>query len=124
MKLRKYVFCSVAALLFAACGRQHAAESLVKDFMNENLQDVSFSDMDFGKIDSTKRINDSIISKMRSAASQSGRYKRDIAYPAVSVGNGNTLIMLRVVYKLDNDTCSDTYYLDKELTRVIAFKTN
>lgn len=122
MKLRKYIL-SASVLLLTACGQQHDAKVLVKNFMKENLKDAtSLSSVNFGKLDSTKRINDSIITKMRAFTKESERYKNNIMYSAEPAGN--TLMMLRVEYILNKDSCSDTYYLDKELTRVVALKTN
>ena len=110
-------------LLLASCGQQHKAETLVEDFMDKNLKSPSkVSIIEFAKIDSTKRINDSIITNMRTVAEQSERYNQGIVYD--KSGHGKTLITLRVQYRIANDTCSDTYYLDKELTKVVAFKTN
>lgn len=122
MKIKELLFCTTM-LLLASCGQQHKAETLVEDFMDKNLKSPSnVSIIEFAKIDSTKRINDSIITNMRTVAEQSERYNQGIVYD--KSGHGKTLITLRVQYRIANDTCSDTYYLDKELTKVVAFKTN
>lgn len=123
MKLKKYAL-GLIVLLFAACGQQYDAESLVKDFMDEYLKDVgSLSSIDFERIDSTTRINDSIINNMKQFTAKSGRYKQDLKFSPKS-DSENTLIILRVEYKQNNEIYSDTYYLNKELTKVIAIKTN
>ncbi|MGN1264131.1 MAG: hypothetical protein ACI4TW_08830 [Prevotella sp.] len=122
MKTKGLLFCTTM-LLLASCGQQHKAEILVEDFMDKNLKSSSeVSIIDFAKIDSTKHINDSIVMNMRAVAEQSERYKQGIDYDNGKYGK--TLITLRVQYRLANDTCSDTYYLDKDLTKVVAFKTN
>lgn len=122
MKL-KGLLLIIIVLLFAACGRQHDAESIVKDFMNENLSDAStLSGVEFAKIDSTRRLNDSIIYRMREIVDYSDKYKRNIKYSDYKAGEN--LIILRVAYKLEGDNYSDTYYLDNDFTHVVAVKIN
>lgn len=122
MRFKGFIL-SVAVLLLAGCGQQHDAESLVKDFMKQNLKEPSaISSVDFERIDSTKRLNDSIVTEIRTFASKSERYRKDIKYPQEAIEK--TLIILRVGYRLNGEECSDTYYLDKNLTRVVAFKNN
>lgn len=122
MKLRGLI-CGAIVLLFVACGRQYNAESLVKDFMKENLADAStLSSVEFSKIDSTRRLNDSIIYRMREFVGKSRKYKQNISYSERKADEG--LIILRVTYKLANEDCSDTYYLSKDLSQVIAVKVN
>ena len=122
MKRLTYIIIGVA-LLLASCGRQQQAKSVVKDFMKENLANPSALDIDkFSPLDSTLRIGDSLVTVMRRAAEANQRYKRDISY-----AEGDTpkkLLMTRVSYKLGDETCQDTYYLDEALSRVVAFKTN
>lgn len=112
-----------AMLMFAACGQQHDAETLVEDFMKENLNNSSsLSSVEFAKLDSTARLNDSIINILRADSKQSDRYRNDIRY--ADSRQEKVLKMLRVKYTLGTDECSDTYYLDKSLTKVIAVKIN
>lgn len=110
-------------LLAVSCGRQHDAESLVKDFMQENMHNYSaISAVNFKKMDSTRYLKDSIITKIRKTAETAALYKKGIKY------NDNTpgkkLIVLRVEYKVDDNEHSDTYYLNDELTHIVAFKNN
>ena len=44
--IKKMIFVMVSGLLlmFTSCGDQHKAQSLVKDFLNENLVDQDCSD--------------------------------------------------------------------------------
>lgn len=110
-------------LLATACGQQHDAESLVKDFMKENMRDYSgITNIDFGKIDSTRHLNDSVIDKIRKAANESPLYEKRIEYGTAEAGK--KLMILRVHYKKDNREHSDTYYMDESLTHIVAFKTN
>lgn len=110
-------------LLFAACGQQHDAETLVEGFMKENLIDSSsLSGVEFAKLDSTARLNDSIINILRADSKQSERYRNDIRY--ADNKQDKSLKILRVKYMLGTEECSDTYYLDKNLTNIIAIKIN
>lgn len=110
-------------LLLASCGQQHKAESVVEDFMNNNLKDASsLQIMEYGDLDSTRYLNDSIVNKLRSTAKNAPMYKPDIIF---SEDNGHDkLIILRVKYKINDKNYHDTYYLNKELTAVIALKNN
>lgn len=111
-------------LLFASCGQQHNAESIVKEFMRQNLNDASqLNDIEFADIDSTKYINESMVKNIREAANRSPQYKHGIIYNATSVV-GRQLIIARVHYKIGEKKFRDTYYLDENVTAVVAFKNN
>lgn len=121
-KAHTYIATCCLALLFAACGQQHKAESVVEDFMERNLTDPSaLEDLDFNDIDSTRHINDSIVAIMRQATKATApQYKKTIDYGTKqAVGN---VLLVRVNYKVGEKRFTDTYYLDKEMTDVIAFK--
>lgn len=114
MKHLEYIIIDIALLLFASCGQQQQAKSVVKDFVEQQLhKDVSY--LDFSDVDSTRVLSDSIIQAMR------GRAEKSIQYQPYQ---GKTLMHIRVQYLLDKDTCSATFYLDKEMTGVVAFKRN
>jgi len=117
-----YMMIGSAALLFASCGQQHKAESLVKDFMEQNLKDASaLTKVEFNDIDSTRYINDSIVTVIRQNTKKSAlQYKTDISYGKVPMDR--MLIMARVNYCINNKEYSDTYYMDMELTNIVAFK--
>ena len=123
MRRALYIIIGVTLLLFAACGQQHDAESLVKDFMEQNMQEgIETHGRNFNDLDPTRHVSDSLINSMRTRSAKAERYRHDITYaegtPTVP------LYVLRVKYMIDTLECSDTYYLDNQLTRVIAFKEN
>lgn len=122
MKAYIYIIMCSLVLLTASCGQQHRAESLVEDFMEKNMHDASkLEDVSFNDIDSTRYINDSIVVAMRQMAQATAKhYKSDIDYGSQNAGK--TLVMARVTYKLNGKDYTDTYYMDKEMTRVVAFK--
>lgn len=110
-------------MLLASCGKQHQAESLVKDFMKENMsQPDLMRGANFRKLDSTYVITDSLIQVFHATANQSGRYKANISYAAGEATK--PLMITRVSYKWNDAEVSDTYYLDAALTRVVAVKCN
>jgi hypothetical protein len=115
MKHLSYItIIGVALLLLASCGQQQRAKSVVKDFVQTQLhEDASY--IDFADVDSTHVLNDSIIQAMRSRAAKNIQYQNY---------QGRTLMHIRVQYLLDKDTCSATFYLDKDMTGVVAFKRN
>ena len=87
-------------LLLTSCGQQHQAESVVEDVMNEHLKETADLQItSFGKIDSTRHINDSIIISLREATKRSSVYKDDIEY--ATAGNDSKLIIVRVTYTIN-----------------------
>lgn len=108
------------ALLLAACGKQHKAEGVVKDFLSDNLvaQDYRVS---FTEIDSTRHITDSAMTAMRAAASKNAHYKGVKLDAKVSHG---CYVFTRATIVHGRDTIVQTFYLDPELTQVVAFKEN
>jgi hypothetical protein len=103
-----------AASLFASCGQRQQAKSVIKDFMEQSLQkDVKY--LDFSDLDSTKAISDSVIMVMRQRGPKGIQYKEH---------QDETLLYLRTSYLDGEDTCSATFYLDREATAIVAFKQN
>jgi len=105
-------------LLSVSCGRQHDAEQTVKAFIEANMQDdVEISDRDFADLGTTSLISDSLIEQMRQRGAE--LYKQGITYPKAPDGE---LYYLRMRYVHDGDTLQNTFYLNQELTEVVAFK--
>ena len=110
-------------LLFASCGKQHQAETVVKEFMQENLKEPSaLKSMAFKSLDSTKVIGDSLIAVLRKGAQESSRYKSSMEF--AERGTETKLMITRVTYKLNDEEFQDTYYLDGSLSSVVAVKCN
>ena len=105
-------------LLSVSCGRQHDAEQTVKAFIEANMQDdVEICDRDFADLGTTSLISDSLIEQMRQRGAE--LYKQGITYPKAPDGE---LYYLRMRYVHDKDTLQNTFYLNQELTEVVAFK--
>ena len=103
MRINNIIGIGLTLLLFASCGQQQQAKSVVKDFVEDCLQqDADY--LDFTRVDSTRSVSDSVIQ--------------------YAERKGKTLKYIRVSYLLNNDTLSATFYLDAEMTGVVAFKQN
>ena len=86
----------------------------LQDFMSQQLhKDVRY--FDFSDLDSTRAIGDSLIMVLRQRTAQ------DIVYQERT---GHTLLFLRANYLEGSDTLSATFYMDTQLTGVVAFKHN
>lgn len=107
-------------MAFASCGRKQEAKSIVKDFMKTNVGDYSkVSYIEFCDVDSTRNISDSLIQVLHGQTP--AHFNRNINYQQ---RGGKTLWLIRTRYLMDEDTCSATFYMDKEMTGVVAFKEN
>ena len=117
---RIYIIIGITLLLFVSCGRQQTAKSIVKDFMEAHVEDYSkVSYLEFRDIDSTRNISDSLIQVLHGRTP--AHFSKNISYQQ---RGGKTLWLIRTRYLMDEDTCSATFYLDKDMTGVVAFKEN
>jgi len=123
MRHSSYIIIGVALLLFASCGQQHQAKTVVQEFVDQHVAEPSArSDISIVKFDSTNVINDSVILAMRANADTISRYVKPINYAEGPIGG--KLYVARITYTIYGVECSDTYYLDDKLSRVVAFKSN
>jgi hypothetical protein len=105
-------------LLLASCGKQYYAEQTVEDFVDANMEQPEKTSMrDFADLGTTRHINDSLIGVMRQRGAD--HFKKGISYPDVPQGD---LYYLRMRYVREGDTLQNTFYLNEELTEVVAFK--
>lgn len=114
-------------LLFASCGEQHKAQNLVKDFLYENLIDNDCSFKKFSKISKTAMIDADRVRQMRHDIEALPIVKKGINYNDGAFPD--TLLYIRATYKLTDKSgkqqeYTQTFYMDKALSRVIAFKEN
>ena len=118
MRLRAYIIIGVTLLLLVSCGQQYHAERTVEDFVDANAEaPEAMTRRNFADLGTTRHINDSLISIMRQRRAE--HYKKDIKYPDVPQGD---LYYLRIRYVHEGDTLQNTFYLNQELTEVVAFK--
>ncbi|MBR5690274.1 MAG: hypothetical protein IKX17_07505 [Prevotella sp.] len=109
------------AMAFTSCNREKSrAQSLVKDFLKENLVENDFKVMDFSRLDSTKVVSDSLFQLMREKGEKNSHFKQPLAFPD---GPKTTkMYFIRVKYRVYQDTILQTFYFDDELSRVVSFK--
>ncbi len=106
-------------LLFCSCGKQNTAEGLAEDFIEEYaLAPEKILYREYADVDSTKRLNDSIILSMQARGHE--LYKKEIPYPVKTCGR--MLYYLRMQYVYEGDTMHNTFYLDENLEQVVSFK--
>jgi len=120
MKPRAYIIIGgiSALLLFASCGQQYHAEKTVEAFVEANMENPDkITDRDFADIGTTRHLNDSLIGVMRQRGAE--LFKKSITYGQIPEGD---LFYLRMRYVHEGDTMQNTFYLNQELTEVVAFK--
>lgn len=123
MKNYLYIIIGIPLLLFASCGPQQEAEELVEQFMKQNMkEELDISGLHFMDIDSTRLVNDSVVISLRQQAKRASRYQGNIKYAPDQPFK--QLITIRAKYYIEEKEYSDTYYLDMDLTRIVAFKEN
>ena len=111
----------VVAVAFTGCNREKSkAESMVKDFLKENLVENDFKVMDFSRLDSTTFVSDSLFQLMREKGAKDSRFKQPLDFS--DDAKTKKLLFIRVKYRIEKDTILQTFYFDDELSRVVSFK--
>ncbi|MBO7109635.1 MAG: hypothetical protein J6V97_06030 [Prevotella sp.] len=115
---RVHIILGVLALLLASCGQRYEAKQLVKAFVKEHAtEEIDISS--FSDLDSTKVISDSLLQVMRQRA------EKDTLFKDVKLGSvppSTTLLYIRMRYGADSLNQSRTFYFDRDLTGIVAFK--
>ena len=110
-------------LLSVSCGQQYQAKGVIQEFVDQYATEPSArSSISIAKFDSTRVLGDSVINRLRTHADTILRYQKPIKYADGPVGK--KLFVARISYSIYDQEYSDTYYLDENLTRVVAFKSN
>ena len=120
MRSRAYIIIGgiSALLLFASCGQQYHAEKTVEAFVEANMEQPNqINHRDYADLGTTRHINDSLITMMRERGAE--LFKKNITYGETPEGD---LFYLRMRYVHNGDTLQNTFYLNQELTEVVAFK--
>ena len=117
--LNTVIICAAAILTLTGCGKQHDAERVVNDFLDDNLLTDNFS-VSFTKLDSTRYVTDSVVKAMRTAAEKNKRFRKEIEYAPT----GRQYMFMQAKVCIGQDTISQTFYLDSALTKVVSFKEN
>ena len=119
MKKILFVLTLGLALVLTSCGDQHKAQSLVKDFLNENLENEDCSFKRFSQLTPTAMIDFNRVKSMRQEMNQLPYMKKNIDYNDGTFPD--TLMYLRATYQLTThdgkkEELTQTFYLDKALT--------
>ncbi|MGN1375416.1 MAG: hypothetical protein ACI4V5_02555 [Prevotella sp.] len=109
------------AFTLTACGNQHKTETVVNDFLAENMKQTDYK-IEFSDIDSTALVSDSAIIRMRMTALGNNMYRQPLRYKD-AIRNDKYIFTQARIY-IGNDTISQTFYLDMQMTGVVAFKKN
>ena len=113
----------VAVMAFSSCDKEKsAAKELVKEFLKENLVSEDHKVLYCYDLSTTKFVTDSMCQEMRAKMASNKRFKSNMRY-AEGPASKN-LHFIRVKYRVDKDTVYQTFYLDEQQTRVVAFKEN
>jgi hypothetical protein len=119
IRSRAYIIIGVLALLlFTACGQRYRAKGLVKDFVKEHAieeLDITY----FSDLDSTKVIGDSLFQALQQNAAKDPLFK-GVDFSGASATS--PLLYIRMRYQKDTLELSKTFYFDKDLSAVVAFK--
>ena len=119
IRTRAYIIIgSLVMLLFTSCGQQYQAKRLVKDFVKEHATE-ELNITDFTDLDSTRVISDSLFQAMQQNAAKDPMFK-DVDFSGKSPSS--TLLYIRMRYQKDTLELSKTFYFDKNLSAIIAFK--
>ncbi len=109
----------------ASCGKEHQAKGKVEDFLDTYLVDNNRYDTRFSKLDSTRMIAPNTVMELRKHMRSVSLFKSDIPYNDVEIPH--TLYYIRVSYnkktsKGTEERHTQTFYFDKEIEHIIAFK--
>lgn len=67
--LQQIIITALTAVMICSCSDNSKAKSLVDDFMENNMADtVKVTDVAYSQLDSTTRMNDSIVDELRKEA--------------------------------------------------------
>lgn len=120
----KRVIISVSAalsVLLSGCGQGHKVHKLVENFLEQQMNVAGYDVVEWGKIDSTFRVSSDVLAQMRHQGNL--LVKRTLPYQAPT----NKLNYITVKYVKTGavqDTVNQTFYLNDQMTGVVAFKNN
>lgn len=102
--------------LLTGCGQGHEAKNLAKTFMATQMGIDDYDVVQWGSLDSTFFVSDSMVHVMRQQ--MASKVKGNYAQPSAK------LLYLNVKYAIDKDTIKQTFYFDDKLTGIVSLKNN
>ena len=122
----KILFSLLTTLLLASCGPKQQAKDTVKAFVKASIGSVgegsplAYSFKDFGHLDSTRYVTDSIIGVMQANAKRDSHFQSAPAYGQRKPKEQLKYITAKM--SVDHQDTTYTFYLTNDLTQVVAFK--
>lgn len=112
----------LSAAILTGCGQEQNARKVISSFLDENLSDPNFSDITYGKLDSTIYITDSIVQIMHQQADTMRAFKPKAPYMKGRVSE--KLLFMTVKFKQKDEKHAYTFYFDHKIQGILAFKRN
>lgn len=120
--LQQIIITALTAVMICSCSDNSKAKSLVDDFMENNMADtVKVTDVVYSPLDSTTRMNDSIVDELRKEARSIPLLKKGVTFTQKP---SPTLRFMNVRYRTKNDTTlrQQTFYFDREVNGIVVVK--
>ena len=120
--LQQIIITALMAVMICSCSDNSKAKSLVDDFMQNNMADtVKVTDVAYSQLDSTTRMNDSIVDELRKEAHSIPLLKKGVTFTQKP---SPTLRFMNVRYRTQNDSTlrQQTFYFDREVNGIVVVK--
>ena len=120
--LLQIIITALMAVMICSCSDNSKAKSLVDDFMQNNMADtVKVTDVAYSQLDSTTRMNDSIVDELRKEAHSIPLLKKGVTFTQKP---SPTLRFMNVRYRTQNDSTlrQQTFYFDREVNGIVVVK--
>ena len=121
--MKKILVFIFGAVLITGCGQRHSAKGIVKDFIREYAVTDDYA-LIFGKLDSTYRINDSIMGDLQKRCADDKFFKQPVSLGDYHGIKTKLLLQTKIIMK--DDTLRRTFYLHPDLKTkgILAVKEN
>ena len=121
--MRKLFILIIGAVLMGSCGQRYEAKDIVRDFLKKQMVTDDYA-LQFGKLDSTYRINDSIMGDLQKRCATDPLFKQPVKLADYKGIKTKLLLSTKIIMK--DDTLRRTFYLDPDLKakRILAVKEN
>ena len=120
--LQQIIITALTAVMICSCSDNSKAKSLVDDFMENNMADtVKVTGVFYSPLDSTTRMNDSIVDELRKEAHSIPLLKEGVTFTQKP---SPTLRFMNVRYRTQNDSTlrQQTFYFDREVNGIVVVK--
>ena len=120
--LQQIIITALTAVMICSCSDNSKAKSLVDDFMENNMADtVKVTGVVYSPLDSTTRMNDSIVDELRKEAHSIPLLKKGVTFTQKP---SPTLRFMNVRYRTQNGSTlrQQTFYFDREVNGIVVVK--